>query len=76
VAWLIMFKTKSELVDMVEEMDRKEIYLETMQNLYHAEKTIDGFLQVVHGAVARTICAGAVIEVRDGEAERGDDEQL
>ncbi len=75
VAWLMMFKTKAELVETIEAMDREDVLLETIERFRCAEETLEGFLQVVRAASGRSACACAVIELRDSETNEGDDDQ-
>jgi hypothetical protein len=69
MAWLTMFKTKAEVLELVEGMDREEIFEEYMKNLNRAQEALGGFLTVMRSAETRVICAGAILELQDEESD-------
>jgi hypothetical protein len=67
IAWLILHKSKAELVDMVAELfdDEGDVGPETFERLHDTAEWLRGLLKLVRGAEARLCAAGAVLELRE-----------
>lgn len=57
IAWLIMHKTKPELVQMIEGMD-KDLFKTTFGRIDRTSEWLKGLDAIVTGAVARLACVG------------------
>jgi hypothetical protein len=68
LATLLMFKTKSELVEWIRE--DFETADELMKQIWEAQSSLQAAMDVLSGAEARLICAGSVLELED----RGDND--
>jgi hypothetical protein len=70
IAWLMLAKTKPELVETLRKIDN-EIGRELMFGFIAATAFFKQSLTILENAEARILCAGSVIEIEDGE----DDEE-
>jgi hypothetical protein len=70
IAWLMLGKTKPELVEMLRKIDN-EIGGQLMDGFISATAFFQQSLTILEKAEARILCAGSVIEIEDGE----DDEE-
>ncbi len=62
MAWLTLYKTKPELVAMIEGMDREGIFIPYGNGIRDSIDFFKAFLVVLEAAEARIICAGLSIE--------------
>ncbi len=61
MAWLTLYKTKPELVEMIEGMDREGIFEPYGNGIRDSIEFFKAFLVVLEAAEARVICAGLSI---------------
>ena len=66
MAWLTLYKTKAELVEMIEGMDREGIFEPYGNGIRDSIDFFRAFLVVLEAAEARVICAGLNARESDG----------
>ncbi len=70
LAWIILGKTKPQLVEMMREIDKDdEVAKQTMDGFLGAISFFEAALDVLRRAEARILCAGSVLEIEDGEPQ-------
>lgn len=69
MAWLTLFKTKPELVEMIQGMDREGIFEPYGNGIRDSIDFFKAFLVVLEAAEARIICAGPSIPDDEDTAE-------
>ncbi len=69
MAWLTLYKTKPELVAMIEGMDREGIFIPYGNGIRDSIDFFKAFLVVLEAAEARIICAGLSIEDEEDAGE-------
>ena len=69
MAWLTLYKTKPELVEMIEGMDREGIFERYGNGIRDSIDFFKTFLVVLEAAEARIICAGLSIPDDEDAAE-------
>ena len=57
IAWLIMHKSKTELIEMIEGLER-DVAVEMLDRLLDTSRWIKGLHCIADGALARMMCAG------------------
>lgn len=68
LAWVLMFKTKPEVMDVVRDLDN-EAGTELMENMIGSIEYFKWLLTVLEGAEARILCAGSALEFGGGADE-------
>lgn len=69
MAWLTLYKTKPELVAMIEGMNREGIFIPYGNGIRDSIDFFKAFLVVLEAAEARIICAGLSIEDEEDAGE-------
>lgn len=58
VAWIVHYKTKPELIQMIEEMDDSGIMVSTFERMKHTLEWVEGLHTLLTGARARMLVPG------------------
>lgn len=69
MAWLTLYKTKPELVEMIQGMDREGVFEPYGNGIRDSIDFFKAFLVVLEAAEARIICAGLTIPYDEDAAE-------
>jgi hypothetical protein len=68
IAWLTMFRTKNELMEMLDGLD-DEAGRELMERFTDTVNFFKGFTALLEGAEARILCAGSALIKQDEETK-------